>query len=46
MNLPTKLDVKAWPEFHGLPSTIRTCLLRLRRNRGCWNVYIFQWLTR
>ena len=46
MNLPTKLDVKAWPEFHGLPSTIRTCDLRLRRIRGCWNEYIFQWLTR
>ena len=30
----------------GLPSTIRTCDLRLRRIRRCSNVYIFQWLTR
>jgi len=29
----------------GLPSTIRTCDLRLRRIHGCWKVIIFQWFT-
>ena len=24
---------------------VRTCDLRLRRIRVCWNVYMFQWLT-
>jgi len=28
----------------GLPSTIRTCDLRLRRNRGCWKHQWVQWL--
>jgi hypothetical protein len=30
----------------GLPSTIRTCDLRLRRIRGCSKIYVFQWFTR
>jgi len=32
-------------QVFGLPSTIRTCDLRLRRIRGCSNVYVFQWVT-
>ena len=43
-NLPTYFYMKQY-EF-GLPSTIRTCDLRLRRIRGCWNEYKFQWLIR
>jgi hypothetical protein len=33
-------------ELFGLPSTIRTCDLRLRRICGYLNMYIFQWFTR
>jgi len=36
------LIYSAKPELIGLPSTIRTCDLRLRRIRGCSKVYVFQ----